>query len=189
MSVTKPPIYTGDLAHKLRAIDTSDLSAIRSAWPDIDTKLNLLFEHFDIPCPSGLGDVHSWRSLALYLAFLHVPGFKFKGRPGKRPGPTKWTRVSTTRLFADVKLKMMRGQSAREACHNLVKSSPLYKGWKPSTLLRRYAAAEEREPAIIELMDKVGPARAEAMLLLIQARFVVPTPPNQLKNVVRNIRT
>ncbi len=189
MSVTKPPIYTGDLARKLPPIDTSDLSAIRSVGPEIDTKLDLLFERFDIPCPSGLGDVHSWRSLALYLAFLHVPGFKFKGRPGKRPGPTKWTRVSTTRLYADVKLKMMHGQSARQACHNLVRSNPSYKDWKPSTLLRRYAAAEEQEPAIIELMNKAGPARAEAMLLLIQARFAVPTPPNQLKNVVRNIRT
>jgi hypothetical protein len=88
----KPTTYLGLLA---KPIDLQELAsrpefadANAASKAEITDRLGLLFKHYDVDLT--LTSEQAWSSLAIKLAFAHVPGFQFATR-AKRGAKRKWT--------------------------------------------------------------------------------------------------
>lgn len=139
------------------ADDDEQRKADFSTWyrNEIVRRLAALFEL----CGTKLGEPDAWATVAMDLAYKHIPGFQVrsvdhrgKGRPGK------WKGDRSVELFADVTALMKRGKSALNACRLLVtmdRFAVRYKGEKQKTLYRRYLEARKNfPPAIRRLVDQ-----------------------------------
>ena len=95
-------------------------------------RLEALCEHYKIP-----NDPDKWCSLALALAFDHVPAFRIAvKKPGRKPSAQKL--AEDVMLFTELTQADLAGESVNEAACNLVKRSGRFKGRSPEGLRQRY---------------------------------------------------
>ena len=155
------PAYPKELQRPIRAAGKIDAAYI----PEWDGRVNLLFDHYDIPRPTGWGaaDEASWKALAIALCFDHVPGLRFAPLSKAARRPKTWGRLQYARLRVEVRLRVEYGHlSIAAACANLARREPWLSFLRatndtPSgaTLRSRYYRAETECPQAIELAEKI----------------------------------
>ena len=173
MPQQKTPKYTGKLAERLPApkdVETlppdNRIVDIRLAvsfelalleWEhdtEIENRMGLLFDHFEIPRPAAGHELESWRAMAFKLAITHVGGFQ-----RKQLGPKLiWGTRQISKLHVDVKRKIREGQSERQACYHLAKQEP-WRSFVRSKATDKGDEAENRAAALRQRFKKTQQER------------------------------
>ena len=197
MPQQKTPKYTGKLAERLPApkdVETlppdNRIVDIRLAvsfelalleWEhdtEIENRMGLLFDHFEIPRPAAGHELESWQAMAFKLAEdgNRVPGFQ-RHKLGRAQ---KWERLQIAKLYIDVQRKVREGKSERQACMHLavkepwrsfIKSKSTNKGdeadSRAETLHRRYKKTQETQHIVIasiKELEERWPGRLDEIL-------------------------
>ena len=145
---------------------------------ELENRMALLFDHFEIPQPAAGHEIESWRKLAFKLAEAGnpVPGFQ-RHQLGRVP---KWKRLQIAKLYVDVQRKVREGQTERQACsslavkepwRSLIRSKSTNRGDETDnrfkTLHRRYKKTKQTEHIIISAikeLEKRWPGRLDEIL-------------------------
>ena len=110
---------------------------------EIENRMALLFDHFEIPQPATGHEIDSWRKMAFKLAINHVPGFQ-RNQLGRAQ---KWGRLQIAKLYVDVQRKMLEGKSERQACRHLAVKEP-WRSFVQSKVTNRGDEVDNRAKAL-----------------------------------------
>ena len=132
----------------LRDLDRSEQKQIKR---EIGKKLGLLFQHYKIPTTAE----DRWQSLAISLAFTHVPGFAIVDPPARAGRPRRWDyneSQNLVNLIDAINAEHKRG--IKDAISIAAKRHRSTLGSNLATLETRYYEAKKRLAFFRQVMDR-----------------------------------
>jgi hypothetical protein len=153
----RAPTFAGALAQPIY-VDVDQVERVEEVLrARVPEKIHLLFKHYKID-PS---DEQSWQTLALQLAFDHVPGLRLVLRPKVGRKPTWKTGLGDEFVRAVQDVKSQTGMRTQDAISKLHDDNP--KTWGRYTIQNlgaRYKDAKRGQERFRRRLEKARRLRA-----------------------------